>query len=128
MNSIALEWIIIVSIWISVTASTQDFRDIKGDRTTGRKTIPIVYGEKQGRIIMAILFVIMGIFIALSIRILVEGRLSIPIIVCIILLTCWHLLLSYRLIYYKSSTLDHKTYMLHTYLYCALLVSGFLII
>lgn len=73
-NLAGLSWRIILLLLISFTLALplKDFRDIEGDRRDKIWTIPVIFGEKNGRLISAA-----GIFIPfiLSVFILNESRL-----------------------------------------------------
>lgn len=43
-------WLMIVALTIAITVHVQDFRDVIGDKQRGRRTIPIVYGNRLARL------------------------------------------------------------------------------
>ncbi|RWA03444.1 hypothetical protein EKO27_g11662 [Xylaria grammica] len=47
-------WLGILSACITTTVHTQDFRDVKGDLATGRRTVPLVIGDVPARILVAV--------------------------------------------------------------------------
>jgi 4-hydroxybenzoate polyprenyltransferase len=69
-----LSWRIIFLLLITYTLSLpiKDFKDIAGDKKDGVRTIPVIFGEERGRLIVA-----SGIFISfiLSIFFINESRL-----------------------------------------------------
>ncbi|OTA93719.1 hypothetical protein M434DRAFT_395396 [Hypoxylon sp. CO27-5] len=56
-------WIAIMASAAATTGMTQDFRDIKGDKAVGRKTIPLVIGNMNARLLVTSF---VGIFTCLS--------------------------------------------------------------
>jgi 4-hydroxybenzoate polyprenyltransferase len=44
---------LVASSWIAVTGHTKDFGDVAGDAAEGRKTLPVVLGERRARIVVA---------------------------------------------------------------------------
>ena len=73
-NIQGLPWRVILLLIISYTLSLpiKDFKDIAGDKKDGIKTIPVIFGEENGRIVVGA-----GIFISfmLSVFLLNENRL-----------------------------------------------------
>ena len=73
-NLAGLSWRIIILLLITFTCSLpiKDFKDIEGDKRDGIWTIPVIFGEKIGRLIVA-----SGIFISfiLSVFLLNETKL-----------------------------------------------------
>ncbi|OTA69088.1 hypothetical protein K449DRAFT_319411, partial [Hypoxylon sp. EC38] len=59
----AAKWISIIAGAVATSGLIQDFRDIEGDRAVGRKTIPLVIGNTNARL-LATLYVV--IFTCLS--------------------------------------------------------------
>lgn len=47
-------WIFIIAGAMTVTSHIQDFRDVGGDRAAGRKTIPLIIGDMNARVLAAI--------------------------------------------------------------------------
>jgi 4-hydroxybenzoate polyprenyltransferase len=43
-------WIAVVAAFVTVTAHTQDVRDVAGDRSAGRRTLPVVMGDRATRV------------------------------------------------------------------------------
>ncbi len=71
-NNIPFGIIILMVIAYTISIPLKDFKDIEGDKADGVKTIPVIFGEKNGRIIVA-----SGIFISfvLSVFLLNEKKL-----------------------------------------------------
>ncbi|KAI1080879.1 hypothetical protein F5B20DRAFT_82923 [Whalleya microplaca] len=48
-------WAMLTAVVVTSTIHTQDLPDVAGDKAGGRKTIPLIYGEKLARWSVAIL-------------------------------------------------------------------------
>ncbi|KAI0169852.1 UbiA prenyltransferase family-domain-containing protein [Hypoxylon sp. FL1284] len=51
-NSKATAWLAILAACITTISHTQDFRDMEGDRTAGRKTVPLIIGDTPARVVV----------------------------------------------------------------------------
>ncbi|KAI1333996.1 UbiA prenyltransferase family-domain-containing protein [Xylariaceae sp. FL0016] len=45
----AATWLLLIAAAVTTTLHAQDFRDVEGDRATGRNTIPILLGDARAR-------------------------------------------------------------------------------
>ncbi|MEU5259622.1 UbiA family prenyltransferase [Amycolatopsis sp. NPDC021455] len=45
---------LMMSLWMGFGGSTKDLADAKGDRLAGRKTLPVLLGDRQARVVMAL--------------------------------------------------------------------------
>lgn len=52
---------VVMSCWMGLVGSTKDLSDERGDRKAGRRTLPVVLGERPARAVMAGLAVLLGI-------------------------------------------------------------------
>lgn len=43
-----------MSLWMGLVGSTKDLSDTSGDRLAGRRTLPVVFGERRARLLIAI--------------------------------------------------------------------------
>ncbi|KAJ5793292.1 uncharacterized protein N7503_009270 [Penicillium pulvis] len=43
-------WVKIIATWVFFTAPIQDFRDVPGDKASGRRTTPMLLGDIPARI------------------------------------------------------------------------------
>ncbi|KAI2604446.1 uncharacterized protein GGS25DRAFT_508282 [Hypoxylon fragiforme] len=53
-NSEAAIWLFMIAIAIATTVHAQDFRDMEGDKATGRSTVPLAMGDTESRALLAI--------------------------------------------------------------------------
>lgn len=44
---------IAMSLWMGLVGSTKDLSDTSGDRLAGRRTLPVMFGERRARLLMA---------------------------------------------------------------------------
>ncbi|PYH29349.1 UbiA family prenyltransferase [Aspergillus neoniger CBS 115656] len=50
----AFKWLLVLTGAITTTSHAQDFRDIDGDRITGRSTVPLLIGDENARSALAV--------------------------------------------------------------------------
>ncbi|KAF9002948.1 UbiA prenyltransferase family-domain-containing protein [Cyathus striatus] len=105
-------WVYAVSAWAGILTHIQDLRDIKGDAAIGRKTMPLVFGDWETRMIISFGFIPASLY-ALHLAHIVEiapWTLIVP-----------HVILAYRVLQMAGARYDHKTYMFYTYIFCLIL-------
>ncbi|KAF9002955.1 hypothetical protein BDQ17DRAFT_1356352 [Cyathus striatus] len=105
-------WIYTISVWVGITSQIQDLRDIEGDASIGRKTMPLVFGDWEARMIISFVFIPTSLYILHLGHILeiAPWTLIIP-----------HIVIAYRVLYMGGVRYDHKTYMYYTYIFCLIL-------
>jgi 4-hydroxybenzoate polyprenyltransferase len=95
--------ILALALWAGVMTNLQDMRDVAGDRATGRRTMPVVYGDIMARRLMTFLGIPLGLLL-----LWVGGVLAIAPAI----LTLAHGILGYRALDASGGPrYDHKTYM-----------------
>lgn len=121
-ESIVFYWAFI-SLWAGFALPIQDFRDIDGDRQLGRKTLPLAIGDKKGRQIMVIQYVLLLPFFFLAAMLSqkpIWQLLADPVDLLILIVQFLvHWIIAYRLWSHRSPKQDDKTYHLYVYLFCA---------
>jgi 4-hydroxybenzoate polyprenyltransferase len=45
---------LMMSLWMGLAGSTKDLSDTKGDRLAGRRTLPVILGDRRARLVIAI--------------------------------------------------------------------------
>jgi 4-hydroxybenzoate polyprenyltransferase len=105
--------------------TVQDLRDIQGDLQIGRSTLPIVMGEIPSRVLIALAFVTAPILT--HVFLFVPAGLTGDAIICETILGALCLIIAVRAIALRSKVADHRTYMLFTYWYVALLASAIVV-
>ncbi|TDL26293.1 hypothetical protein BD410DRAFT_576058 [Rickenella mellea] len=101
-----------VALWAGLTAHIQDLRDIRGDTAVGRKTLPVVFGDRGSRLIITNLFLPAAYWVIWMAGIVRLAPFT---------LAMTHITLAYRVMQTGDSRYDHKTYMYYTYLFCLIL-------
>jgi 4-hydroxybenzoate polyprenyltransferase len=112
--------VLAIAVLAGVTALVQDFRDVQGDHATGRKTLPITLGERPAR------FVVIGLFLLAPLWVhwgLMPAAPTAATIACEVVLAAMPLAVAARLWLFRDPAADHKTYILYSYWYCAILAS-----
>lgn len=112
-----------ISLWAGFALPIQDFRDVKGDRQMGRKTLPLAIGDKNGRNLMAVEYILFLplLFLAAmlsqkSLWLLITDPIDLSILI-IQFLTHW--VIAFRLWSFRNPKQDDRTYHLYVYLFCA---------
>ncbi|KAJ7890986.1 UbiA prenyltransferase family-domain-containing protein [Mycena olivaceomarginata] len=101
-------WVVTLSVLSGILFQVQDFRDIVGDRATGRNTLPLALGERSSRCVMAVLFALTPVFS--SVVDFTSGYWGYG-------FALGMLYLAYRILQGASKEYDHQTYMMFTYLF-----------
>jgi 4-hydroxybenzoate polyprenyltransferase len=57
---------VLMALWMAVGGITKDLSDVRGDRLAGRRTLPIVLGERRARNTMAVVASAIGVAFAIS--------------------------------------------------------------
>jgi len=92
-----------IAIWFAVAAHIQDLRDIAGDSANGRRTLPIVFGDRCSRWLITL------IAMPLQILTLWLGRIA---QIAPLLIGAAHAIIAWRVMQVgRGSKYDHKTYM-----------------
>ncbi|KAA1466786.1 hypothetical protein DENSPDRAFT_876807 [Dentipellis sp. KUC8613] len=99
-----------VALWLGLNMQIQDLRDIKGDCSIGRTTLPVVVGDRASRVIICFVFMPMAIYV-----LHISGILELAPVTLGVL----HIALAYRVLRMGGPRYDHKTYMFFTYIFCA---------
>jgi 4-hydroxybenzoate polyprenyltransferase len=117
----ARRWVILLSFVVFAIIAVQDLRDIEGDRESGRRTLPLVWGEKMTRTLLTIGFSALPVLLADWL--LLAGGWTLAVVLCSIGLATLSWMIAARISLYRTPQADHRTYMLFTVIYCAILGS-----
>ena len=113
----------LMSAWAGAALPIQDLRDVAGDLKGGRKTLPIVVGDRKARLLLCVHFLIFlpGTFLGamLTIDSLPEIFSNATDLVIFILQLAVHWLVAIRLLLYRTPEADHKTYHIYVLLFVA---------
>lgn len=118
-------WVLVLSGMIGATSVLQDMRDVTGDRAVGRRTLPVALGESTARWAIGALFALAPLVIHAGLMPASPGAAAIA---CEIILGAWSLAIAARVVRLRSPREDHRSYMIYTYWYCALLVSSIVVL
>ncbi len=119
-------WILFAALVTLSHASIQDLRDIAGDRTVGRRTLPIALGENFSRVFLAIAFALLPLLS--YIVLLAPAGSGWHVLVCAGLTAAINLLIAVRVLFLRNLQADHRTYMFFTYWYCLTLASAIIML
>jgi 4-hydroxybenzoate polyprenyltransferase len=119
-------WILFFACALLPLIATQDLRDIGGDHAIGRKTFPIVFGERPTRIMLSVCFVLLPI--ALHTLLMDHTSGFWHVFLCTIGLSGISLWIAARLLLYRTHQADQRTYMLFTYWYCCGMLSAIVVL
>ncbi|MDP9867999.1 MULTISPECIES: UbiA family prenyltransferase [Streptosporangium] len=127
LDGTAWRWILAVSVIIGGAGMhVQDLRDMAGDRLAGRRTLPLLFGEDATRRHLAVVMAAMPLLLA-PVLYAPEGE-PLTAAVCAFFLAtvCWRI--AWRVIRLRGAGDDHRTYMLYTYMFCYVLLSGMFVL
>lgn len=121
----AWRWIILISLVVFPMVTVQDLRDLAGDRATGRRTFPLVFGESPTRWLVCAAFV--GVVPMLHFGLLQQAGVDAGMLLCDAILAALCLTIAWRVLRHTGAHADHRTYMLFTYWYCAILATAIVV-
>jgi 4-hydroxybenzoate polyprenyltransferase len=125
LTPVAWSWIGLLASAIFYLISLQDLRDIAGDRAIGRATFPMVFGETATRVLLALGFTIMPL--AIHAVLMWPLGMTWPVRLCDGGLALLSVAIAARVLTHRTPEGDHRTYMLFTYWYCAVLASAIIV-
>lgn len=112
-----------MSLWAGFGVQLQDLRDTEGDRVSRRKTLPVILGSRNVRILMVIncILILPLLFLCAMCALrplasIFSNRTGLGIFIVQIL---WHWLVAYRVWVYRIPRQDHYTYLFYVVLFCA---------
>jgi 4-hydroxybenzoate polyprenyltransferase len=117
-----MTWIVVTSLIVFPLIAIQDLRDMSGDRAVGRTTLPILLGEQISRPFIAVVFLLAPI--VTHYFMVVPAGVNYGGLVCEIILTGICLTIAVRTLQLRTKEADHRSYLLFTYWYCALLATA----
>lgn len=124
---IAWQWISGLAVVAFVLCNIQDLRDVAGDRTLRRRTLPIVYGMRRTCLALAGLFAV-GLPLLTHAWLFASLPLGVVEAACLLVLDGLSLVIAARLWLDRRPSALHRTYMLFTYWYCLALASACLVL
>lgn len=122
----AFIWTGMIALVMFPLVAVQDLRDMRGDRAIGRRTFPLVFGERPTRRFLAVGFCILPVLMHITVtRVSV---LSPAVLLCDLILALVSLVIAARVLLLRGQAADHRTYMLFTYWYCTALATAIVIL
>lgn len=118
-DTIPWTWVLSVSLSFGVTLQLQDLRDVEGDRRVGRKTLPLDVGDAPARWITA---GCIGVLLPAAMHVVMAVQTT-PAALWEGALLALNLVVAVRTLRRRSAASDHRTYKLHTYWFCLVLLS-----
>jgi 4-hydroxybenzoate polyprenyltransferase len=120
LNPAAWRGVLVISVLAGVTALVQDFRDVEGDRATGRRTLPIAIGDGPARRVVITLFLLAPMALYWGVMPTEPSGAAAG---CFAGLSLLALVIAGRLTLFRDRAADHQTYITYSYWYCLLLAS-----
>jgi 4-hydroxybenzoate polyprenyltransferase len=106
-------WASTLSGVFGVVANIQDMRDVEGDRVSGRRTLPIVLGDRNFRTFMAAVIVVTPFFCWHQEFLQISHR---PVHYCAVALAVSMFYMAFRVLVGCTRKYDHQTYMVSPFL------------
>ncbi|GAA2862177.1 UbiA family prenyltransferase [Streptosporangium fragile] len=127
LDGTAWRWILAISLIIAGAAvHIQDLRDMAGDRLAGRRTLPLLLGERATRRHLAVGVAVMPILLALILYVPEEDHIAAAACALVLTAVCWTI--AWRVVRRRTPADDHQTYLLYTYMFCYVLLSGVVVL
>jgi len=119
-------WLCTIAFLLFPTCPIQDLRDQKGDKLEGRKTLPLLIGDRNARIVLSVVFML-NPFVTLFVSLKGPWEITVTpgILISfntIIFLISWAIAI--RLVLFRNKAADHRSYMLYTYWFVFCLAFG----
>lgn len=122
MTQSQLLWAILVSVVFGTCGVIQDFRDVSGDLKLGRKTLPIALGDLNARIFASV--IILTSLLIFTLFVIIPSNKNLLSVLFSVLITIFFVVIGVRLMKFRTSAEDHKTYMILLYLFNIVLLSS----
>jgi 4-hydroxybenzoate polyprenyltransferase len=122
----AWRWIWVMAIIVFPLIPVQDLRDMDGDREAGRRTLPLILGERATRIFLTVGFALAPLVIHFALMRPAGDRPSVWITDAVLAIVS--LVVGVRVLLLRTPRKDHQTYMLFTYWYCLLLIATIIVL
>lgn len=126
LTAVSWRWIGVLASVVFLLVSLQDLRDVEGDRASGRKTFPLVFGEKRTRYMLGTFFGLLPLVIH---EVLMKPLgLTAAVVACDVGLAGVSWVIAVRVLGWRTPRADHRTYLLFTYWYCLALLSTIVVL
>ncbi|KAF8185575.1 UbiA prenyltransferase family-domain-containing protein [Mycena galopus ATCC 62051] len=108
-------WAVALSGVFGVVANVQDMRDVVGDRVAGRRTLPIVLGDRNFRRFMVAVIIAVPFF-CWRLEFFQTSRFTVRYAAVALAFSMFYM--AFRVFRGCTKKYDHQTYMILTYIYC----------
>ncbi len=122
MPALVWRWIAVIGLYLITLMAVQDLRDVAGDRAVGRRTMPLVFGERRSRWAIALGY--FGFPIVVHYVLMVPVGLSFGVLVWDFGLAGFAVTIGLRTLIWRNPQADHRTYVGFTVLLCAYLAAS----
>jgi 4-hydroxybenzoate polyprenyltransferase len=117
----AWRWMVGMFVLTVVIMHLQDLRDLAGDYAVGRRTLPMVLGDRQTRISLAATFLVMPIADYVLMQISVDSSRAIWACYVVTTLLCWKI--AWRVLHRRGREADHRTWRYWEYWFTTMFIS-----
>lgn len=114
-------WMAGMLVLAAATIHVQDLRDLDGDRAVGRRTLPMLIGDRRTRIGLAASFLLMPIAGRWLMQVGPGSSGAVWLCYAVTSVLCWRL--AWRVWNLRGAEQDHRTYRCWEYWYTAMFVS-----
>jgi len=111
-------FIIFLSVWAGFGLPVQDLRDQVGDAVMHRKTLPLQYGDGKSRKMLFIYFLTVSPLLYYF-AIISQNKYTAWVITLIVAQYLYHAVIAFRVVKYRNSKADDKTYHYFVYMFIA---------
>jgi 4-hydroxybenzoate polyprenyltransferase len=121
LTSEVWRWMIGMFVLLVVIMHLQDLRDLDGDFAAGRRTLPMVLGDRWTRISLAATFLLMPLADYVLMRLSVDSSKAIWACYAVTTLLCWKI--AWRVLHRRDRESDHSTWRYWEYWFTAMFIS-----
>ncbi|MEU7024085.1 UbiA family prenyltransferase [Streptomyces sp. NPDC046203] len=126
VDATAWRWILVLTVlFVGPAVHIQDLRDLDGDRRTGRRTLPLLFGEEATRRYLSVFLFLVPAVLWLTLYAPLPSGPRVAVCGLAVTAACWTI--AWRVRHRRGRRADHTTYMGYTYIYCLILASGMLV-
>ncbi|HEX2622994.1 MAG TPA: UbiA family prenyltransferase, partial [Phototrophicaceae bacterium] len=119
-------WLATIAFLLFPTCPIQDIRDQEGDKSAGRKTLPLLIGDRNARWVLFVVFILnpfVTLFVSLTgpweVAVFTGALIAFNAVIFAISWT-----IAFRLVLLRNKAADHRSYMLYTYWFVPCLAFG----
>ncbi|MFE2871032.1 UbiA family prenyltransferase [Embleya sp. NPDC059259] len=123
LDATAWRWILTLAVVLGgLGLQMQDLRDLDGDRMIGRRTFPMLLGERTSRRYLAVLILAMPAIVHILLYASRADRAEV--LLCLVPVAGLSWTVAWRVLTLRTPAADRLTYSLYTLVYCVTLAGG----